>query len=162
MPCHALLVGHTIPCVLCVGFALQQYRFCWAIFPRNSGDVPQTRAVARNQIFVICLTKIAGGRARCNATETATPSPNRAHLTKGGSSLCCAATLDCPVAGERGFLGVSPLCHHMSPPVTKCVTSAVPRGVQSPRRHPQVPSPQPRRAKTPFSGVVRLVAPVLR
>ena len=27
MPCHALLVGHTIPCVLCVGFALQ-CRFC--------------------------------------------------------------------------------------------------------------------------------------
>ena len=39
----------------------------------------------RNQIFVICLTKIAGGRARCNATETATPSPNRGHPAQGGS-----------------------------------------------------------------------------
>ena len=39
----------------------------------------------RNQIFVICLTKIAGGRARCNATETATQSPNRGHPAQGGS-----------------------------------------------------------------------------
>ena len=50
MPCHALLVGHTIPlCVVCVGFALQ-CRFCWAIFLENSGDV--TRMIQDERMSV--------------------------------------------------------------------------------------------------------------
>ena len=63
--------------------AIGQLRLLWEGASRFT---PATVAY-RNQNFVTCIchTKISGGRARCNATETATPSPNRAHLTKGGS-----------------------------------------------------------------------------
>ena len=71
--------------------AIGQLRLLWEGASRFT---PATVASYRNQNFVICLTKIAGGRARCNATETATQSPNRGHPAQGG------------VVGVVGHLGL--------------------------------------------------------
>ena len=87
----------------------------------------------RNQIFVICLTKIAGGRARCNATETATPSPNRGHLAQGGVV---------GVVGQLGLLwGASVPTSDRGLPKSRFSFSALPKSsAGAPASTPQKPN----------------------